>query len=673
MSERDSVNKVTESACRGSNKALQPADAHGTDGNTSSIEAQEAINIGQWYWVKKVSKDSKTGETKISEWLGCVMHVGSNYVEIEGPSEHGSQSSRVHFNIFHERTRPESDAESVIRGKVANLQAEATGYLEEVKRITASLGVSPQEAIEASGGGSAGSSTALATLSKQVNVKDYENALKRAKQEQLPELFEKIKRTNDRMAKWMGASTLPMQAMTHRMKGVVGTIDDRIFNISLYAGLAESSLLVKDGEPAPFSEKLHVMQRRMYMDEECLVNYEAGGMEFKNIGEFDEWLCKSENLNRILPFPRCMVAMQVRRKVKDRSWDGTFLGVFVNIKADESDKFTYLYVRNGERVSCIASELEFDEKIFPDRDVFDVGEPMMVCIRTESRYRKNDLMPVREYDVLLAAEQERKIKRDKWEKGNPGIHWTHMPSELSYPIILPENWSPYNPSSVYFDDATAKIDREFKKYNRVAMIIQGLFDRSDVLHPHPPVKTWTPDGFAAAIDLVYDGSMTLHDGEAPDIDAYIERCNASIDENSVLIGQEYYWERREAKKECERRDNDYRYRDSSYRPETFRPYGNPGPGHLARPSKWMKRARSAVFTWYRERLREKWLHDDKYILCSIKVPASALFNASAYKPGDFRQFYTDPRTRAQYLKWAPMLLAAEDYHAGKREVQEPVE
>ena len=35
----------------------------------------------------------------------------------------------------------------------------------------------------------------------------------------------------------------------------------------------------------------------------------------------------------------------------------------------------------------------------------------------------------------------------------------------------------------------------------------------------------------------------------------------------------------------------------------------------------------------------------------------------AYTPGDYKQFYDDPRTRELYLKWAPLLLAAEDWHA----------
>jgi hypothetical protein len=47
------------------------------------------------------------------------------------------------------------------------------------------------------------------------------------------------------------------------------------------------------------------------------------------------------------------------------------------------------------------------------------------------------------------------------------------------------------------------------------------------------------------------------------------------------------------------------------------------------------------------------------------VPVSELFNVDAYQPGDFKQFFADPRTRGQYLVWAPMLIAAEEYQAAR--------
>lgn len=35
-------------------------------------------------------------------------------------------------------------------------------------------------------------------------------------------------------------------------------------------------------------------------------------------------------------------------------------------------------------------------------------------------------------------------------------------------------------------------------------------------------------------------------------------------------------------------------------------------------------------------------------------------------PAIGRWFFDDPRTRAEYFKWAPYMLAAEEWHAGRR-------
>ena len=65
-----------------------------------------------------------------------------------------------------------------------------------------------------------------------------------------------------------------------------------------------------------------------------------------------------------------------------------------------------------------------------------------------------------------------------------------------------------------------------------------------------------------------------------------------------------------------------------------------------------------------QRLRQRYRwggRDEETIPCSIKVPEEKLFNVSAYKPGDYKQFFQDSRTRAGYLKWAALLLSAEEY------------
>jgi hypothetical protein len=189
-----------------------------------------------------------------------------------------------------------------------------------------------------------------------------------------------------------------------------------------------------------------------------------------------------------------------------------------------------------------------------------------------------------------------------------------------------------------------------------------------VLHPHDPVRVWDPASFARSIEVVYD-STTLTHGDKPDFEAYRSRLNSEITIDSIVTGQEDVWLRREAAKENERRRKDWRNRDSyRYDLTVFEPYGNPGPGVIGPMAEWKPRSRKAVFRW--ERRRERYSHTERWndIPVSLEVPADSLFNVSAYKPGDFKQFFEDPRTRQEYIKWAPILLRAEDYHANMRKV-----
>jgi hypothetical protein len=55
----------------------------------------------------------------------------------------------------------------------------------------------------------------------------------------------------------------------------------------------------------------------------------------------------------------------------------------------------------------------------------------------------------------------------------------------------------------------------------------------------------------------------------------------------------------------------------------------------------------------------------------VTVPLNRLFNLSAYRPGYSLRFFVHPRTREQYLAWAPMLLSAEDYYSGAIKAREP--
>jgi len=673
----------------------------------------EAIRLGSWHWLKV-----QTNKGAITERFVCVTGIGSNYAEVQTP---GGSSWRIHFDEWDDETRPEPNHKAVIEEEISEKKKAISGLMTEVQAVTARLGMTPVSADE--------TGTALAVLSGQADVDGYKTALVKAQKEELPALFEKIENENKALAKWMKAEILPVKAVADRAKLAIKEIEGRILNVEIYAGITEEVKEVRKGESARYDEKLRVFQAKLFMDEEALLDYRAGGLDFAKIGDFDRWLAKRKNLERILPFPRCMVAMQVRRTKKDRGGDESYegvLGTFLRFKHDDFDKWTFLYVRNGERLYRINSKIKFGDLIFPSKNEFSV-EPMVF----KGSGSSIEFKTVREHEVDKAAAIEKARLREEWNKKNPYKKWAKAkkdewkaeraeklatakreeadgkrrsgyaetvremqerekfdgPSDFSWENANPhghdredpsrffDSWEPFDKSSVHYDEALEVITNRARQWNRVALMIQGLFDRSELLHPHPKVESWTPEGFASAIELLYDGENALHAGAQPDFEAYRARINESLGPDSVTIGQEKVWLARAQAKENARRDGDYRLKWSEKQvKDWWKPYDDVGPGYLARVAKWAPRSRKARFHWTRNRRGGAFRYADERgleIRMSIQVEAKDLFHASGYVKNDFLQFFRDPRTRANYMKWAPILLTCEDWLAGKVKPQEP--
>lgn len=647
------------------------------DATSRSPSTSDGPVLGAWYWVK--SRPAKhwaevDGITLVGhgglirgERLMCALEIGSNFVALRSPDSVGGghDTVRIHMRDFWKLMRYEPQAMTILTSWARQQQLETARLMGEIQALTARLGIAPSQALPESQVPQP--RNALMAMSAAPDVDAYKAALILAKDKQLPELYGHVKASNENLAALMHAQILPSLATVGDLKESVKDIEARIFSVQLYAGLHEDAVLVRDGTPAAAHERLHVMQARLYMDEECLANYRHGGMTFSHIGEFDKWLCEPDNLDRIFPFPRTLVAMRVRRMTKDRSYAHD-LSAIARFRLEEADKKTFLYVRNGAQVWCIQTTMDFDESIFPDRAAFDPNEPKMAAVE---HGRVQGFLGLSAWEGLCAEYDARMARADAWDQeiktSGRTLEWHERNPHRGFGVEDPrKRYQPVDHTSVYFDDAMKVIEDQVQKYNRVAVIIQGLFDRSPILQPHPPVQTWTAEGFDRAIKLIYDGGETLHYGEAPDISGYIAQCNAKLGQGCLTIGQEDFWARREAEKETARRRRDWRLTESERYLEIthFEPYGNPGPGYIAPVVSWSK-TRGATFQWERDRRTTPGPWDapksDK-VSCSLSVPADRLFNVDAYQLGDFKKFFSDRRTRAQYLKWAPMLIAAEEHH-----------
>ncbi len=620
------------------------------------------VSIGQWYWVKE----------KDRTWLGCAVHIGTNYIKVEGIH----YNNRIHVDDFFKLCEFEPDASAYLSNQVQIRKGKIQALIQQVQDITARLSLQQNDSLPETT-----STQALSTLG--VDLHEHKNALIKAKEEDLPKLFEKIKDVTQDMTRWMTAQTIPLKAQAGNLGNIIETIEQRIFHVELYAGIVEEVIQFASGEPADVNEKLHIFQRRHYMDEECLVNYQAGGMDFKSIASFDRWLKKKKNRKRIFPFPKCMLAFKIRRNKKDRhdEADGSLSG-FIRICAKErEDAKTYLYIRNGENLYCIRTSIEFAEKLFPDIDHSQL-EGLLYFNKDFSNYsiigqhRYESL-----YEEYIAAKKRYKkdCKREKDEQYYKDLKkgWGHQASlehflwrikakHKSKPYNQQRRYEPLTQDSVYYDDAMKQIAKSVDAHNRIALLLQGLFDRSPILLPHDKIKLWTQAGFENAIKLIYDTDKAIEPGKAPDFEKYRQKLNASLCKGCITVGQEDFWLHLEAKKINAKHDFDER----SWHPyKRYRPYGNPGPGLLARVSGFRPKKSQCIFRWKRERIRYN-SYKDEWINTSLTIDSNQLLNISAYKPGDFKRFYKDHRTRAEYLKWAPLLLAAEDYYAGKRKLNE---
>lgn len=650
--------------------------------STVHREETESIRLGDWF----VCPDEDKGRI-----LACVTDIGSNYVHLEGmsldvESRGGRYSWRQHRNDLHELI-PAPDWQALVARQVAECQNTSAKIMQQVQDITRRLGVRPQNAMigEVPATAETAGGTALAVLSAEDDIAKYALDLKAAQKDGLPDLFKCMKSVQERMAEWMQMPMIPLRAQVHSLESVMEPLEERVFQVGLYAGLTEQAVQIAEGATAAYHDRLHIFQLRRYMDEECLLDYDAGGIDIQGIEAFDVWLTKPENRDRVLPHPRCMVAMRVRRRMKERDWEGSLRQLGIHIELARLDKLTFLFVRNGENLYRINTEIDFPEHIFPDSGDFMGGEPLM--FRTFGDH-VDHFITVRAYESMVAENDDFEAKRQAWIADNPIAEWSAANPEKtdgqspgrvewlweqanpcgsrfwhSRPHSDLDNYEALTPDSIHYDDAMRKIDAQQKEFNRVALIIQGLLDRSTALDPHPPVNLATQEGFKRMIVLVRDGSQVLTHGEKPDFEAYRRKLNAQITPDSFFVGQDTAWALAEGEKECRRLDADRRNK-SEWRPKYHRPYGNPGPGMVSQAKQVTFKkgvATKATFAWERQRAYNHYSDDRSLVPVKLTVLVEDLLNVSAYRTGDFKRFFADPRTRVEYLQWAPLLLAAEKW------------
>ena len=302
---------------------------------------------------------------------------------------------------------------------------------------------------------------------------------------------------------------LILKAKTAILTRQIEMAQEAIYMINAYLGQDEEIIRIKSGEPAPEDEKIVVRQQVLFMDEEsaAAADYaKRGGLDFKEVGEFDKWICEEEHLKQVLPETKGVVAIKPRRDSK--FYDDN---PFINSELNRQNKCLYILIRNGDNLYRIYTTLWVDEVFLPRKDEFE-------HFFYESHTNWDTHETVRE---------------------------------------------PLTPGSAKYMQAMDKAEAKKRRFYTALIMIQGLLDRTKVFHPLPanePINICNLEG-QKYVTLRYDAENLLGTGR-PDFKKWLNAVNGELEVGCRIIGEfeGYYAGRRELH---ERQGTKHAYRPAS--------------------------------------------------------------------------------------------------------------
>jgi hypothetical protein len=285
-----------------------------------------------------------------------------------------------------------------------------------------------------------------------------QRALANAMRREVAEMERQIRAQAEAQLAEMRALMAPIQQKIAQNNEVIATLN-------LYLGRDEEIILLADGEPAPASSPLTVRQMVLSMDEETALysdeGGDAGGMDFRDLTKFDEWLLSNpEHLQQILPEQRGVVALVPRRRGQD------YKDPWMNKRGAEENNHTYWLIRNGQKLWRMDTELEVGTNLVPARDEF------------------TGLFRVKKFNHAT--------RQDEWHDLVPG-------------------------STEWMQAEKAQGARQ-RHFFRIALILQGLIDRTKIFYPLPEggISLLHPESYESGkAVMLADGERALQSSRKP--------------------------------------------------------------------------------------------------------------------------------------------------------------
>jgi hypothetical protein len=228
------------------------------------------------------------------------------------------------------------------------------------------------------------------------------------------------------------------------------------WTVDLYMGRDEEVTLLRDGAPAPAGTPIVIRQTVLAADEEALLLIDEGGIDYRRMGAFVEWVASDpEHMDRIIPDRKGVVVVVPTRQTRDYG-DG-----YHQVMADQANKRAHWLLRNGERLYLLVTDekMHVGDRLLPGRDEFS-------AIFTKRDWKSDERIPLA-------------------------------------------------PGSAEWLDAEKLAGAVQRSYMRKMLVLQGLIDRSVVWRPLPAPHVNLLSVAAqdlGHVRLVQEGDMALGDG-----------------------------------------------------------------------------------------------------------------------------------------------------------------
>jgi hypothetical protein len=273
-----------------------------------------------------------------------------------------------------------------------------------------------------------------------------------------------------------------MAARANELARRVEQAEEVVWTINLYLGQNEEILRLTKGVPASADLPITIRQLVLFMDEECAVASDTGGIDARSIDQFDKWLTDDPaHLQQVLPEQKGIIALKPRRYHRD------YGDPWLNKTLAEANKATYFLMRNGGNLYRIWTD-------------YNVG---------------HTLVPVADEFLNILHE-------DEW-----GTHTK----------------KPLKPGSDAYMKRMKQVSAKQRHYLRVCLIIQGLIDRTAIFKPLPAehVNICDQADFDRYIRIIHDAENTLGDGR-PDFGTWLADLNSQLSKGERIIGIFKNWE-----------------------------------------------------------------------------------------------------------------------------------